>query len=564
MNFEEINKFLEINDTQTNNLLKSFLQKFNINDKIIVSDSIYTDTKIDEWITKFPHTLGGSILINNIIKNPIHNKKLLLERQKTNIIIPNYQLKILKEKEKDLLWIMTLKEEIDDDYFMKILFPSTYIINYVNNYRLFLDFYHFYKIIINPATCLIYPLSIIITPFYYLNKQMRLNMKFIDYIKILSKFIKILLKPSGNLRKDLIKIISFFIYVFIYLYSIYQTFLISYIIYKTRNKLLKKLEGLYDFIKTALLIIKKNKDKWKPFYIYEDTMDEIDKSIHNLNKIGYDLSSIYKLWKNKQFKIDIIRILKVIYTIDVIHIISQLKRNKYWTLPSFNQSSTKIWNIHNPLLNEKQIANPVNLDKNLIITGVNAGGKTTYVKSIASNIILAQTIGIINAIRGDMMIYDSIVSFMRISDEVGSKSYFEAETSYCSKMIEIAEDVKNRGGNGLFILDEPMHSTPYFEGVSVAYSIAKYMGELAGIRIIITTHFHKLIELGNIYPEKFLNLSVNALKINDKYEFDYKIRNGGSKQSIAIELLKRQELNDVIINSAIEMKNKICNEDVRQ
>jgi len=358
MNFEEINKFLEINDTQTNNLLKSFLQKFNINDKIIVSDSIYTDTKIDEWITKFPHTLGGSILINNIIKNPIHNKKLLLERQKTNIIIPNYQLKILKEKEKDLLWIMTLKEEIDDDYFMKILFPSTYIINYVNNYRLFLDFYHFYKIIINPATCLIYPLSIIITPFYYLNKQMRLNMKFIDYIKILSKFIKILLKPSGNLRKDLIKIISFFIYVFIYLYSIYQTFLISYIIYKTRNKLLKKLEGLYDFIKTALLIIKKNKDKWKPFYIYEDTMDEIDKSIHNLNKIGYDLSSIYKLWKNKQFKIDIIRILKVIYTIDVIHIISQLKRNKYWTLPSFNQSSTKIWNIHNPLLNEKQIANP--------------------------------------------------------------------------------------------------------------------------------------------------------------------------------------------------------------
>jgi DNA mismatch repair protein MutS len=186
------------------------------------------------------------------------------------------------------------------------------------------------------------------------------------------------------------------------------------------------------------------------------------------------------------------------------------------------------------------------------------------VKSIASNIILAQTIGIINAIRGDMMIYNSIVSFMRITDEIGSKSYFEAETSYCSKMIEIAEKIKENGGNGLFILDEPMHSTPYFEGVSVAYSIAKYMGELTGIRIIITTHFHKLIELGDIYPDKFLNLSVNAFKEGDKYAFDYKIRNGGSRQSIAIELLKKQELNDIIINSAIEMKNKICNEDVRQ
>ena len=147
MDLDEINKFLEVNENQTTTLLKSFLNNFNIKDKIIVSDSIYTDTKIDDWIIKFPNTLGGSIVMNNIIKNPINNHNLLLKRQKISINIPNYQCKILKEKEKDLLWIMTLKQEIDEDYFMKLLFPSTYLINNVNYYRIFLDTYHFYKII---------------------------------------------------------------------------------------------------------------------------------------------------------------------------------------------------------------------------------------------------------------------------------------------------------------------------------------------------------------------------------------------------------------------------------
>ena len=183
----------------------------------------------------------------------------------------------------------------------------------------------------------------------------------------------------------------------------------------------------------------------------------------------------------------------------------------------------KIWGIRNPLLTDNQVSNPVNLDKNMIITGVNAGGKTTYVKSIASNIILAQTFGIINANKGEMYLYDAVISFMRISDEVGVKSYFEAETNCCSKMIEIADDLYKNNKRGLFVLDEPMHSTPPIEGMSVAYSIAKYLGKLKGITIIITTHFHKLIDLEDNYNERFINLSVNAYKNNETDRYCYLI-----------------------------------------
>ena len=567
MDLKEINKFLDLSEQNTITILSSILDNIDNNetDKINVSDSIYTDTKINEWISKKTITRGGSILIDKIIKNPINNYKLLRERQDVNYEIFNYQLEILKENEKDLLWIMTLKKDIDEDLSINLLFPSTFIINKMNNYRFLLDIYHLYKTVFMPISCLIYPLTIILGPYYYLNKYMNLNISVSRYLKILFEILKIIFKSSGNLKRDLTKIISFMVYVAIYIYSIYQTFMLSYIILKTREKLLTKIKGLVDFIKTSIVLIRRSNYIWKPFFLYNDevSIENIHESLRKLDEITYDLSTIYKLWKNDKYKSYIITILKVIYTLDVINVITKLKKNKYWTIPTFNNTHLKIWGIRNPQLTDNQIANPVNLNKNMIITGVNAGGKTTYVKSIASNIILAQSFGIINATKGELYLYDAVISFMRVSDEVGSKSYFEAETNCCSNMIEIADDLYKNNKKGLFVLDEPMHSTPPIEGMSVAYSIAKYLGQMKGITVIITTHFHKLIDLENDYNDTFINLSVNAYKKEDKYEFDYKINKGGSKQTIAIELLKKHKLHDEIINSAIEMKNKLCNENLR-
>ncbi len=345
----------------------------------------------------------------------------------------------------------------------------------------------------------------------------------------------------------------------------YQSFYMSYIIYKTREKLLNKLNGLIEFIKTSITIIKQTKEIWKPYFLYLIPESDINSSIENLSKLNNDVSTIYKLWKNDNYKNDIMILLKIIYTIDIIDAITKLKNTSQWCLPTYDNTMTKIWNINNPLLPSTQISNPVNLSKNIIITGVNAGGKTTYVKSITINIILAQTLGIINAIKGNIYLYDAITTFMRVTDEVGSKSYFEAETEYCNNMINIAENLKIKNKRGLFLMDEPMHSTPPIEGVAVAFSVAEYLANIKGMTLIITTHFHNLIELEDKYKSLFINLNVNAT-YNEKtklYEFNYKINRGGSKQIIAIELLEKNKFNKNIINSAIEMKNKLYNLNLR-
>ena len=564
---EELNVFFEIPDATVNILLDDILKNNNISNKIIVSDNVYTDTTIDEWFNKRPTTIGGMKIINKIIKTPINDKELLIQRQKSNYELLNYQQEILKNNEKDLLWIMTLKDEIDDDLAINLLYPSTYLINNMNYCSYLLDIYHFYKIILMPLTSLIYPLSILYTPYYYINRYLHIDMSFVKYMGIIYEFLKLLFKLSGNIKTDLTKIITIFIYLSIYIYSIYQTFYISYIIYKTREKLFNKLIGLVDFIKTSITIIKQSNNIWKSFFLYSNSItdEEINNSINNLSLLDNNLSTVYKLWKNDNYKYDIINLLKIIYTIDAIDVICKLKNTNNWCLPTYNDTNTKILAVNNPLLPLNQVSNPVNLSKNIIITGVNAGGKTTYVKSITINIILAQTIGIVNALKGNVYLYDAIITFMRVSDELGSKSYFEAETSHCNNMINVADELFKQNKRGLFLMDEPMHSTPPIEGVSVAFSVAEYLAKLKSVTLIITTHFHNLIELEDKYKSLFINLNVNAT-YNEKtklYDFNYKINRGGSTQIIAIELLEKHKFNKDIINSAIEMKNKLYNQNLR-
>jgi DNA mismatch repair ATPase MutS len=216
--------------------------------------------------------------------------------------------------------------------------------------------------------------------------------------------------------------------------------------------------------------------------------------------------------------------------------------------------------MKNPLLHNKQTPNPVNLSKNIVITGPNAAGKTTYVKSILSNIILAHTFGICYANKADIILYDSISSFMRISDVLGAKSYFEVEAEYCSKMMKKALELSQKNKKALFLMDEPMHSTPPTEGMSTAFAVAEYIGNLQGANIIITTHFHKLISLAETYPDKFINLCVEAIPQEKGFHFPYTIKSGYSHQCIAIELLSSKEFPESVIQSAINMKNKIYQE----
>uniref|UniRef100_A0A6C0IA70 DNA mismatch repair proteins mutS family domain-containing protein n=1 Tax=viral metagenome TaxID=1070528 RepID=A0A6C0IA70_9ZZZZ len=541
--FDASKKQIILNKIITDDIVKG--------DKIDISEDVYKDTCIDKWISKLPILEGSQILIEKLIRHPIKDKELLESRQNT-IINYDIDIEILKEYENDILWIYKIAEEINNNSSIEILFPSTFIINYINYIEQILDLYHLYKIYFIPMTSILYPLSTFVAPYLYIKNYLKMNITITSYIEIFYNILKFLFKTTGNFRSDITKFVSIFLYVGIYLYNMYQTYEIALFLHNTKYKLHSKMQGLVHFVRHSQNIMKNLPSNIiAPYFNIKETYQRI--SINN------SMTDIYRIWKDDNIKNDISSLLKTIYAIDVIDTINKLLLSGEWSKVAYS-NETLLWDAKNPILKSDQISNPINLNKNIIVTGPNAGGKTTYVKTILANVILGQTIGITYSLRSQIILYDTINSFMRVSDILGTRSYFEAEAEYCLNMINKAVSISAQNKRGLFLMDEPMHSTPPTEGMATAYAVIEYLSKLNGISLIITTHFHKLVKLEELYPEKFINLSVDAIPHNNRYIFPYKIKRGYSYLCIAIELLDIKEFPSIIIDNAIKMKNKICSD----
>ena len=550
---EEFKELFSFDKEKQNSILNRIITDNIVKgDKIAISDDVYKDTNIDKWARNLPSLEGSKILIERLVRHPINDRELLEKRQKA-LINYDIDIEILKEYEDDILWIYKIAEEINENNSIEILFPSSFILSYINYIETLLDIYHMYKIFFIPITSILYPISTFVAPYIYLNRYLKMNISFSSYLEIIVQIIKMLCVSTGNFRTDLIKFISIFFYIGIYLYNMYQTYEVAYFLYSTKDKLQNKMEGLVKFVNHSLNIMNNvPKNIIEPYFNIRATYEGI--------LINNSMSCIYRIWKDDILKDKLSSLLKTIYAVDVIYSINNLFLEKDWSVVSYNNTETKFWDAKNPILSDTQISNPVSLGRNIIVTGPNAGGKTTYVKTILSNVILGQTIGIAYSIKSQMILYDTVNSFMRVSDVLGNRSYFEAEAEYCLNMINKAKEINVNNKSALFLMDEPMHSTPPIEGMATAYAVIEYLSKLQGITLIITTHFHRLIKLEEIYPEKFINLSVDAIPMNNKYHFPYKINRGHSYLCIAIELLDIKDFPKDIIDNAIKMKNKICND----
>ncbi len=160
-------------------------------DKIEISEDVYKDTNVDKWAYDLPSLQGSKILIDKLIKHPINDRELLEKRQKS-IINYDIDIEILKEYEGDILWIYKISEEINENNSIEILFPSTFIINYINYIETLLDLYHMYKIFFIPITSVLYPISTFMAPYIYLNKYLKMNISFASYIEIIIQILKMM------------------------------------------------------------------------------------------------------------------------------------------------------------------------------------------------------------------------------------------------------------------------------------------------------------------------------------------------------------------------------------
>ena len=525
---------------------------------VIVSNDVYKDTLIDQWMCSNVILESSHHVMKDIIMAPTVDVELLTYRQNA-IHTPDIslQLKYLKELEPDVSYILSLDHTVDssDNDFMSMLFPNDWYNSFINMTYPTIELYHLYRIYGIPVLQFVSPITILVGPYYYITKVLKIKLSMYDYISFIWKGLQTLLNGNNaDIRTILTKWISFGFYSFLYVYGLWHVIDISHTLHRKRIDLVKKITNVRTFVSVCnILLTKIPKKCWYGFgshSFYDETFN-----------IEGSLSDVYNFWTNTyNYRKRLSMIIKCINYLDVSNTIGSLYRDKDWSKVVYtNKSDTKCIGMKNPLLPTSQTNNPVSLDKNMIVTGPNAGGKTTYVKTIVLNIILSQTIGISMCKYMITKPYSIISTFMRVNDEVGTRSYFETETLYCKNMIEQAKC--NPDKNILFVMDEPMHSTPPIEGQSTAYAVCEYISSsYKNARLIVTTHFHSLIELENSYKDKFRNVSMEAIpNENDKFKFvfPYRIKSCYSTQCIALELLNREMFPKQLIDSAIKMKNRI-------
>jgi DNA mismatch repair ATPase MutS len=196
------------------------------------------------------------------------------------------------------------------------------------------------------------------------------------------------------------------------------------------------------------------------------------------------------------------------------------------------------------------VANNIVLDKQLVITGPNAAGKTTVIKSTLFNIILSQQIGYGFYERAEINPYDYLHCYLNIPDTSGRDSLFQAESRRCMEILRCIMD--NPTKRHFCIFDELYSGTNPYEAVAAAYGYIAFISKNPRVDLILTTHYIELCELlekRNADVITNLHMSVSP----DTGAYLYKIASGISSIKGGLKVLRDLDYPTEIVESAREI-----------
>ena len=195
-------------------------------------------------------------------------------------------------------------------------------------------------------------------------------------------------------------------------------------------------------------------------------------------------------------------------------------------------------NLGHPLItNEARVSNDVACRNNIfIISGSNMSGKTTFLRSVGVNLILARAGSYVCAKEMNFTQLE-IMTSMRIADNLSEGiSTFYAELKRIKGIIEMART----NSEMLFLIDEIFRGTNSVDRLSGAKTILQKLNEL-GVIGMITTHDLELCEIAKDYP-RIRNYSFSESYIDNEIHFNYKMREGVSTTTNAKYLMRMMDI----------------------
>lgn len=249
-------------------------------------------------------------------------------------------------------------------------------------------------------------------------------------------------------------------------------------------------------------------------------------------------------------KSDIITLFGFVGKIDAaISVASLFSSNKDVCLPTFvsNKSSFEAVDLYHPLF-KNCIPNTFKLQsKSMFITGSNMSGKSTFLRTVIINSILAQTIGICFAKSFATPMLRQFSS-IKIEDHLlQGKSYFLEEVAVMKNLL----DESRNAAPGLFVIDEVFKGTNTVERIAAAKAVLNYLINQSQNFVLVSSHDLELLGLLN---EVYLQYHFSENLINGQFIYDHKLKPGHVETTNAIRILEMYGYPTSIINEANQSK----------
>jgi hypothetical protein len=467
----------------------------------------------------------------------------------------------------------------DGNFHNKFQYINWSKLNFLNKSTTFLSALSMYNII-SPVLNLTAPLVLLLVPFILLRYK-KIPITISSYVKLLLVSLKN--HSFGKLITQWSSLpwgqrIYLFVMAGFYVYNIYQNGASCYKFYQnsyTINKDIINLRIHLGRIKVKLetFMYKINKyESFEPYFNYlQDKLGKINELYDNLNEVpqhtfnpkkiskqGYTMKQYYCLYDSEEVKDILLFSFGFHGYIEKLSSISTLFKNKViGKAKLINSKKPKIKfkkGYYPTVITDNIVKNDIFINRNKLITGPNASGKTTVLKTTVVNILLSQQIGFGFYKKATITPFDYLHCYINIPDTSSRDSLFQAEARRC---LEILTSIKQNTDKKHFcIFDELFSGTNPYEAISSAQAYLQYISTIKNVRFLLTTHFIKLCEkLDSNKNIDNINMRTTILKDIPKYE--YTISKGVSKIKGGILVLKELGYPDDIIDSTKKLINDL-------
>ncbi len=244
--------------------------------------------------------------------------------------------------------------------------------------------------------------------------------------------------------------------------------------------------------------------------------------------------------------------------LDLLAGLAEVARGGRWVRPRLSSvPRLRIVNGRHPLVEslrreEPFVPNDTDLspDRRIqIVTGPNMGGKSTYLRQVATIVLLAQAGSFVPAGEAELSLVD------RIFTRVGAADYLSrGESTFMVEMLESAAIVRQATPSSLVILDEVGRGTSTFDGLSIAWALIEHLHDTASKAafVLFATHYHELTEIALVKPA-VVNATMAVREIGGRVVFLRKVVPGAADRSYGIQVAELAGLPPEVTDRAREV-----------